>query len=1202
MRPPEFDLLKSPLDGKNLIEASAGTGKTFAITRLYLRLLLEKRLDVDQILVVTFTEAATHELKERIRGMLAVAHEDFGRGKSQNDFLQDYLKNFPDHDDASDLIGQAIRNFDQAAIFTIHGFCNKVLQENAFESDSLFDTQLVTEQNELLRQITQDWWRQHLYDQPPLFISYALDKISLDSLCELIANKVGLLYLDIIPDVKSNDCTKEQHKFTDSFHEVRDQWVLSKEAVGRVLHESPALHRGRYRKTQMAGLLTAMDGYAAGQKVDLVLFKGFDKFTSTSLRKGTKNGGLTPKHRFFDTCDRHLENHTALVSGYSQRLIHLKLQLFEYAKRELINRKQEKNIFFFDDLLLNLHAALNGREALTTVVRNKYKAALIDEFQDTDPVQYEIFDKIFTTGEHTLFLIGDPKQAIYGFRGADIFAYIRAKKEIPRQFTLSKNYRSTPGLVAAINTIFEHPDKPFVYEEIPYHQTSVPQKKAAEELKIEGETAAPFRIWYVDSTEHHPNGKPLDKKSAREIITRAVASEIARLLRLGRENKALLAGSAVEEKDMAVLVRTNLEARQIQSALSELNVHSVLYSSANLFDSAEAEDLERILAAIIEPGKERVLKVALATEMMGVRGSELLEFADNDAAVEVWYEKFLTYHQLWQRHGFARMLKEFTQMEKVLPRLMTYADGERRITNLLHLSEVLNEIANTQKLGRTGLLKWLSEARSATMSPIEEHQLRLESDEKAVKLVTMHKSKGLEYPIVFCPFTWSGSELRRKNHLSFHATSDQNKLTLDLGSDSFERHKVLAEKEELAENLRLLYVAVTRAKHRCYLVWGRFKEGPSSALAYLFHQPGMLAIEDIVTNLKSYVKEFDDDALKKDLSKIASASEAIEIESLPAADERPLARNFAKEQPLGCREFSGKIAVGERISSYSSLVTLHPHSGELADHDSFNLQTRDNDFSENMRPKHDHSNFITFPAGAKTGNFLHGILQKLDFSDVCSARVTEEVRVRLTQFGFEEDWASAVCDMFQKVVRAPLAPGETPFSLSEIARKDRLNELEFYFPIKKVSTRTLSKIFSGPNGTQFGPDFHSRMEELSFAPLKGFMKGFIDLVFHRDGRFYIVDWKSNYLGPRNDHYHQKALLGAMVDNFYILQYHIYVLALHQYLKSRLRNYDYEKHFGGVFYIFVRGVDPSQGETFGIFQDTPSINLVNELTKALVAKE
>ncbi|MFQ5639301.1 MAG: exodeoxyribonuclease V subunit beta [bacterium] len=1196
----EFDLLHSSIEGKNLIEASAGTGKTFAITLIFLRLILERKLTVNQILVVTFTEAATNELKKRIREVLLEGKKAMLTGESEIEFVAQCVQKYRGSQAALSQLNNAIRDFDEAAIFTIHGFCSRVLQEHAFETHGLFDTELVTEQLDLLKPIVEDFWRKRLYRESKLFVSYALDRMSPDSLFDLLVDKVGLLYLQVIPKGEYGDAGVWETKFEESFRQLRDIWTSARREIAGFLNENPGLNRKQYKKTKVSFWLKAMDVYTSSADATPVLFPGFEKFTQSAVTKGMKKGCAAPEHPFLQACEIHQQNVDELAVIYQRRILALKTELFEYARIELKKRKEEKNVFFFDDLLLNVHAALMSEEdGLAHRIRCQFTAALIDEFQDTDPVQYEIFKKIFDHQESALFLIGDPKQAIYGFRGADIFAYMRAKGDIPNRYTLSTNFRSEPKLVSSLNAIFQTLDHhPFVYEEIPFQPASAADKER-DCLNIEGESGKALCLWYVDASRNNESGRALRKQDARVLITKAVASEVARLLSLAHAGKAKLDERPLAERDIAVLVRTNSEAQLMQEALAVVNVHSVVTSSESLFLSDEAREVEIVLAAVAEPKRERLLLAALATEMIGVDGVRLLQLVEDEAGLEKWQFKLSRYHQTWREHGFMRFFQEMLDQEKLLTRLMSYPDGERRLTNLLHLAEVLNQAEVENRLGVTGLLKWFSEHMSRFDPKNPEHQLRLESDENAVKIATMHMSKGLEFPVVFCPFTWSGSALRRAETLTFHDENHQRRYTLDLGSEDFESHKVFAEKEALAENVRLLYVALTRAKNRCYLVWGRFSDGASSAPAYLFHPPGMLASDDVVTSLRNYVKSLDDAALRKNLHDLVETSNgSIELTDIPVPQGDVVAKKRARREELSCREFTTHIDTSVRISSYSGLISSHPHGAEIADYDVF-AAALEKEETKPVAEAETTSTMLLFARGAKTGRFVHTIFQDLDFTRCSQEDLSGFIRSKLQEYGYDSAWSQAMIDMVRNVLSVPIGFEKRRFTLSQITNGARLNELEFYFPLKKLSPKIVRELFSKDSADERLKEFGEKLHELNFSELRGFMKGFIDLVFQVDDRYYIVDWKSNYLGGDVADYDQKNMSQAMVDNLYILQYYIYTLALHRYLKVRMPGYDYDRHFGGVFYVFVRGVDPAEAGEYGVFKARPSKEKIEELSRVLI---
>jgi exodeoxyribonuclease V beta subunit len=530
---------------------------------------------------------------------------------------------------------------------------------------------------------------------------------------------------------------------------------------------------------------------------------------------------------------------------------------------------------------------------------------------------------------------------------------------------------------------------------------------------------------------------------------------------------------------------------------------------------------------------------------------------------------------------------------------MSFADGERRNTNMLHLAEVLHQATVDRKLGMEGVLKYLAEQRTDDTRWAEEHQLRLESDETAVKLVTIHKSKGLEYPIVFCPFTWGDSRLRNpEDPFMFHNEADRMRLTLDLGSPERDRHRILAEKEQLAENLRLFYVALSRARNRCYLVWGRFNQGETSAPAYLFHHPGQEAGENLVDATAERFLRLKDEQILLELMRLEGKSngtiklcampEGRGEDYLPAAEERP---------KLSCRRFSGEIERQWQVSSFSALISGKPFQAELGDRDPIDVEAHKR--IEDTVPEEEATSIFAFPKGTKAGTFMHDLLEHLDYCQGDAGETEKLVANKLKAYGFESGWQDILCSMIQKVLAVPLIKGKDDFTLSRIASNKRLNELEFYFPLKPVTSRRLRNLFARHAGPDLPASFPESIGRLEFTPVRGFMKGFMDMVFQFEDRFYILDWKSNFLGSRLEDYDRKKLTAVMTDQFYILQYTIYSLALHQYLSSRLPDYDYELHFGGVFYIFLRGVDPKKGSEYGIYYDRPPLELIEALRDNLI---
>ena len=1197
--PTDFNLISSPLEGTNLIEASAGTGKTYAITGLFIRLILEKNLSVNEILVVTFTEAATGELKDRIRTRLREAIEAFSLGEDKDGFMTSMVLKIEDRAGALKRLKGAIRTFDEAGIYTIHGFCRKMLHEYAFESGSLFDTELVTEQESLKKEIVEDFWRLHFYRESPLFVHYAVhNKANPENFLSLFRGKVGGLEMKVIPELENPNTAVEEKQFKEAFDELCGAWPSARETIEQILENHAGLNRNIYRKKSVPGWIQDMDDFIASGGNSPVLFKGFVKFCPDELERAAKKNHRTPDHPFFHICATFRERCEDLTKAFEQRFLSLKIKLYQYLQGELELRKKGKNIQFFDDLLLKLYNALEGKggKDLSQGIGSKFKAALIDEFQDTDPIQYAIFKTIFNVDQSVLFLIGDPKQAIYGFRGADIFAYMDASVQAKTRYTLKENWRSEPGLISAVNTVFENVESPFVYKEIPFHPVIPAAEKKDHEFLCfnDGPSGSPLQLWYLDAGKITGTPKALSKSFARDMIAKAVAAEISRLLSQGKAGTLKLGERNLRDSDIAVLVRQNSEAHIMQQALSELDIPGVLYTTDDLFASFEAQEMERVLRGIAQPDKESSLRASLATDMIGVRGEQIHHLIEDERQWEQWLVRFRAYHSMWQTHGFMRMFKSVVLEEKVLSCLMAFPDGERRCTNVLHLSEVLHQVSVEKKLGMAGLVKWLSEKRNPDSMGAEEHQLRLESDENAVRLVTIHRSKGLEYPIVFCPFVWGNSRSRNsQGPFMFHDEADNMRLTLDLGSDALERNRMISEKETLAENLRLFYVALTRAKNRCYLAWGRFNQADTSAPAYLFHPPGSDAGDNIVDATGIRFKSLSDQELYSDLKAVCDkARGCIRLSEMPNEAGRKYTSAASETGNLEFHLFRGRIDPQFRVTSFSSMVSGRHESAELFD------QGVESGFDELMDPD-EITGIFSFPKGAKPGTFMHDILEHLNFTEKDESHMKELVETKLLEYGFDSLWNESICHMLQNVMAVPLETGQEAFTLSHIPDQARLNELGFYFPLKFITPKKLKRLFKGVTiGEQFS-DIPEHVEKLTFSPVSGFMKGYMDLVFQYQDKFYLVDWKSNFLGNHVTDYGSEALALAMKEDFYILQYHIYTVALHQYLNVRLGDYNYEEHFGGVYYIFLRGVDPDTGPQYGVYRDRPSVELIEILCEELI---
>jgi exodeoxyribonuclease V beta subunit len=1225
--------LSVELSATHLIEASAGTGKTYTITTLYLRLVIESGLDVSEILVVTYTKAATAELRQRVRDRLREALERLearplaAQGESsRSDDLDELLERALADDESGDVtrtrLVRALTGFDEASIFTIHGFCQRVLQDNAFESGVPFESELLTDPRPLLREVAEDFWTRELYAAPPVLVRHLMGlKLARRSygpalLADLAARIVTHPDTTLLPDRPEPSIDAHGEAWERALSETKALWEAARREVLGLLCAGDALHGGSYKPERIMGVWApAMDALFAAPRPGLgSIFEKFENFTPAVLQKRTKQGGVTPTHPFFEACGRLLELDLEYVEALNESVLALCLDFTDYARGELARRKLDQRTQTFDDLLQRLAGALEapGSAALAARVRGQFRAALIDEFQDTDPLQYRIFRTIWHEAGAPLFLIGDPKQAIYAFRGADVFAYMGACEDAgeERRYTLGTNWRSDPSLIEAVNTLFEGSVNPFVFERIPFEPAS-PRPDAIDALG--GVDAAALRLLFVGKAAW----KATSTSEARKGLDAAVAADVARLLR----GDGSIEGRPIQPGDVALLCRTNRQAMGMQAALSRVGVPSVVQGDQSVFESREAEELERVLRAVSEPADLGAVRAALTTSLLGVSGPELHTLGATDDGLDPWLERFHAWHACWQSEGTIALLHRLFADHDVQRRLLALGDGERRLTNLLHLAELLQATALQAGAGSLGLVSWLGRMRADVEARAQgvgdAAQLRLESDARAVMLVTIHKSKGLEYPIVYCPFPWEGALLMglSKEWVGFHDPDAGDAQKLDLGSDARDRHRSLAEREALAESLRLLYVALTRAKHQLVVVWATAKDWRTSALGYLLHapesvaRPGAVAPDALAETLGEALKQLSEDEVRADLQRwVDAANGGVQLADL----ELGLAATLASEAPpaptLEARAFDRSLAAHWRTSSFSGLVAggvqTRVGAAVLPAAEGYDFDAplplalaegaAGAGAGDRLVRLHD------FPAGTGPGTMIHEVFEHLDFEGADDQAIADQVERSASRHGVDRRFAPTLCRAIREQLDTPLGGGAGALSLSGISRQRRIDEMEFVFPVssagaERLTPVRLAQVMSGHASRPLVKRYADRVAALTFMPLEGYLRGFIDLIFEWDDRYYVVDYKSNRLGPSPEHYAAAQLDAPMLEHDYLLQYHVYAVALHRYLQRSLADYDYERHMGGVYYLFLRGMAPEHSEGCGVFYDRPPQALVEGLS-------
>ncbi|MBI3203981.1 MAG: exodeoxyribonuclease V subunit beta [Myxococcales bacterium] len=1211
--PAVFDAVAISLDGKNLVEASAGTGKTYAITTLFVRLLLESKLDPSEILVVTFTEAATAELRDRVRGRIVEAEAAFCSALAgqtpKDDALAELAKRRGSALDG-DLkrLRRAIENIDEAPISTIHGFCQRVLHDNAFGTRVPFGAELIPDLSDLYDDVLYDLWLGRVaHGSPGLARQAAALGVDMPRLRQLLEESRRNPRVAVVPPAAASpspealeralgEVRRELARF-DGFAYVDEHCLKDKFDGGAAL----------------TGLLGALRACLAGGDADDLHFpagaeKLFPSHVALSLQKKFASD-FGAGHPFFTAFER-------LVRLSWLRVLSLEHQVLSEAPKELFRRKTQRGVLGFEDLLLRVADALEGEGGakLAEVLRQRFKAVLIDEFQDTDPVQFEIFERVFGGGSHPLFLIGDPKQAIYAFRGADVFAYLAAAQSA-RRFSMGTSYRSDPGHVAVVNQLFEPPGA-FLIPAIGYRAVA-PAPEAANAFHApHASGAASVELLFATRADDE---RPVNKPVARRAAARLVAADLVRLLSGGATMTRKGASLPVSAGDVAVLTRTNAQCFMVQDALRARGIVSVVISDTSVFESEEAADLQAVLGAVLDPMSRFDLRRAVATSLLGVTGDEIAARESDPEWWQTWVTRFRKWHGLWLERGFVRMFRALLTDTPAAANLLALAGGERRLTNVLHLSELLHRAATEQHLGPAALLAWLSEQRAGAATALERAEIRLESDEAAVKILTVHKAKGLEFPVVYCPFLWDAGGGRRANGpFRFHDSSGSAALDIDVDSKARAGNFEQSRWESFAEEMRVAYVALTRAKHRTTVVWGGFNQLGDSAAAFLLHPPGALTPPEVPDATR--LSQATDRDLEADLGRLAARSKgALALRLVPLNDDAaPLVSAAKTSRAFQARPIAHRVHSWQRTSSFSNLIQRE--LGWQLDQEEGRDRDEEGDAGgvaevapEPVAPaERVRITLDGFPRGRRTGDLIHDVFEHLDFATATDDEIAAVVQAKLDGFGFTPSFTPEEASVRRaQLVRAVRETLEAPLfaggpRLRDIGARNKFAELEFRMPVGEgdagLTRRRLAEVFRAhpsdrPSGA-LPAAYADRVERLGFRELRGFLKGYVDLVFEHAGLWYVVDYKTNHLGDFRDDYGVSAMRRELDESHYFLQYHLYALALDRYLAHWQRGYQYEKHFGGVCYLFIKGMHPSAPAGNGVFFEKPPVARMRALAAAL----
>lgn len=1209
-----LDALTFPLHGSRLIEASAGTGKTWTIAALYLRLVLghggaeafARPLLPSQILVMTFTRAATRELANRVRERLVGAAAYFrGEAKESDPYLEALAGSYDSESErqvAAHRLVLAAETMDEAAIFTIDAWCQRMLREHAFDSGSLFDEELVSDERALFEDAAHDYWRQHVYPLNSAGLGAVLACWrDVEAMKAAVRDLVGRIATLGMPDAEplaalvarvQRSQQAELARLKEGWHERADQmerWIAQQQ------ERNPKAFNGN--KMRAASVPTWFEALRAWANDGALLEPDMNDTAWKRLTPhGIEDAFGKDFHAVVPDCFACTEELRAALDTIEPLAHALLRHAAGHIAQRMAELKTRNRQFGFADMLARLKEALEGSngEALRQRIVTQFPVALIDEFQDTSPDQYRIFNLLYRVEandpEQGLFLIGDPKQSIYGFRGADIHSYLAARIATEgRHYQLGTNYRSTSALVEAVNQLFRYAEGHGAH---PGHAAGAFRFRRGninplpfDAVRAAGRGAhlvgvdGPYQALAMCTTD----GEEMKAEEYRSFFANHCAEHIVSLLNdpqvgFAEPDPEQLGGRFVrlQPADIAVLVRDRKEASAVRQALARRKVASVYLSDKDsVVESDEAADVLRWLYAVASPLDGTLARAALATRTADLPLAELAKLSGDETVWEERVEQLKALHATWQRQGVLAMLRRFIHELGLPARLLREPGGERRLTNLLHLAELLQE-ASTQLDGEQALIRWFAEQIEGLGEGGDERVLRLESDAELVKVITVHKSKGLEYPLVYLPFaaTARKTDKRRRSFFEYVLEDGSRRIDLALSEEAMQA----VDRARLEEDLRLLYVALTRARHFLWLgvaaVASR-KKGENmlheSALGYLLSGGAPVPTQ----------------AVREHLARMRGDCAGIELHTLDPLDgctmlNRVEARPALVEPAPFEADFERNWAVG----SFTS-ITRHTTAPPMRALEETLLE--DEEPAPALAPRPEDAPWHRFPRGSVPGNFLHEQLEWIGqegFDSIDDPNFDARLAQRIERAGWGHRLDDAIA-WLRTVVATRLPP--IGASLSELL--ETVPEMEFWFPSEDLDLGALDRLC---RRRLLGKAARPILPE---RELHGMLKGFADLVFEHGGRYWVLDYKSNALGPNDAAYTKRAMEEGMAGHRYDIQGAIYMLALHRLLRSRLgADYDPARQLGGAVFLFLRGI--ANTSTHGCCLLEPDVELLDGLDQLL----
>lgn len=1224
-----FNFCNSPLpSGLSVIEASAGTGKTYAISHLVPRLLLEGRIErLSELLLVTYTKDAAGELADRVRQVLgqlaSPAHEAEQDGVAE--LRRGYLAN--PRPGALERLQRALAEIDQLGVSTIHAFCQKTLQVEGTLCGLPAIPELIPDTRELLAEVVFDLWTQHVAGDPLLAAVASAQGWTLEADQSFAATYAGLEKPCFLPPAAERFQVLQKTLSRDlpglARAEIRsgiDILInIDERSWKKDQHAAASRHLARLAITSTqpidAAQLMAVE-YLAGVSEQLMGRSGADK-----ALKGT-----VAQNPAVQAC--------AVIAGQLRDLQWAWQQFCaEQAVGQVAKRLRENRQITYDGLITTLRDALRSREhgaRLAERLRERHRIAIIDESQDTDARQFSIFTDIFLRGgpDHSLVLIGDPKQAIYSFRGADLNTYLRARDSAAREkdgakrlFSLTTTYRAPGSLVEAVNAVFRR-QQAFLNPGLAFTPAQSGLKQDGLRLHLHGvPRQGRLEAWCVPDEEQ--DGYSTSRKRMAQV-TRRTSGAILEILRHGSlvDTTGEKAPVPVRPSDIAILTNSNREADAMAESLRGLGIPVVVSSADDVLASEEAAEIERLLAALLNPRRSGLRHAAFSTRLLGYTASRLQALQKNPVEDERFLDLFNQWSAIWRNRGIAALLAEIEAHSSITLNLAGGKTGERRSANLRQIIGLLHEAALSGARTPEHQVRWLRQerARAETRNSVEERQMQLESDERAVQIVTMHKSKGLEYKLVFCPFLWSASKAVVRGVQVLRSANESGQDTLfhlDLGAgthaEAFDRYL----RAHMEDRIRLCYVALTRAKVKAWFFCGAFGNrlamgNPElSPLDWLLRPSAELPDLSVpcaytawsTQAVQPYIAGKQDGRGHRHHAGLlalgaAEQGDAPLIVTRPpepaAADARyePASdhRTELQAQPLPC------LPEAWRMTSFTALT----HEKHARDGAAPAAAPETQDDPESDLPQESDNRFLDAPAGADIGTLVHDFIETWDFSPPSHPAI--QAHLERARFQSRRENPGVLEDRLHSLfshLRKAVLPGlELP--LTEACPDPHGSEWHFHLPISPsgINGAVLAEAFelhAPPEHRPYAQALRNLSPDASNGLLRGFLQGFIDRLVRVEDSWGVIDWKTNKLGDKITDYRQAALLQCAMHAHYYLQTHLYLVALRRFM--RLIGCTEEP--AGAWLVFLRAVRADSQQ--GILHIHPSPALLDALEECFVAE-